>query len=357
MSIFWAILIVLQTATPLQPTQQPSLLSSSEISQLQTKAKAGDASAQEALGRAYQKGNGVRQSDELAAQWYRKAADQGDAVAQNDLGIMYRTGAGVEKNKEEAVKWYRKAAQQGNANALFNLGTAYYNGDGVGPDSLQAYDWFLLADDAGSENAHDAVVRTAGELGLRLSTQALVEVAEMYESGRSLRKSYPDAIKWYRKGVEQKDPVAMVHLAALYINGAAVSADYPQALELCKEAALLSPAGKYCFGYMLQHGLGTAPDPKKAVEMYRVSAEQRNSDSALALAQMYAKGDGVNVDKVESFYWFFLASAGGDGSAQKAAADLLNEMDKKERKRLDGLLRKNHLDPKYVFERVSRKPA
>ena len=32
---------------------------------------------------------GLPQSDALAVEWYRKAADQGDAQAQHNLGLMY----------------------------------------------------------------------------------------------------------------------------------------------------------------------------------------------------------------------------------------------------------------------------
>ena len=45
----------------------------------------------------------------------QKAADQGDAAAQFRLGLAYRTGRGVEKSDEEAARWYQKAADQGHA--------------------------------------------------------------------------------------------------------------------------------------------------------------------------------------------------------------------------------------------------
>lgn len=133
------------TRSPQQVTANPSPLRPSEIVQLQSKAEAGDASAQATLGKAYQDGNGVPQNDALAVKWLRKAADQGDATSENNLGIMYRMGEGVARDKEEAVRWYQKAAKHGNSKAMFNLGASYYNGDGVAINDVASYAWFLLA--------------------------------------------------------------------------------------------------------------------------------------------------------------------------------------------------------------------
>src|SRR5437762_14201424 len=73
----------------------------------------------------------ISRDDRLAAQWYRRAAEQGNSEAQDALGTKYLVGQGLEQNKEEAVKWFRKSARQGNGSAMYHLGVAYYNGDGV----------------------------------------------------------------------------------------------------------------------------------------------------------------------------------------------------------------------------------
>ena len=76
----------------------------------------------------YVEGQGVRQDDAQAVQWYRKAAEQGDAKAQSNLGLMYYNGQGVRQDYIQAVQWYRKAAEQGLADAQYNLGVAYVKG-------------------------------------------------------------------------------------------------------------------------------------------------------------------------------------------------------------------------------------
>src|SRR5215204_1684155 len=59
-----------------------------DIDSVRTKAESGDAQAQADLGRAYSKGEGVKQSYSEAAKWYLKSAEQGNAIAQNALGEL-----------------------------------------------------------------------------------------------------------------------------------------------------------------------------------------------------------------------------------------------------------------------------
>jgi uncharacterized protein len=336
-----------QSSSP--PNTIPSAkLSSSELPQLQSKAEAGDATAQLALGRAYQDGSGVPPNDELAAKWYRKAAEQGNATAQNNLGIMYRSGSGVEKSKEEAVNWYRKAAQRGYASAMFNLGTAYYNGDGVPANEFRAYDWFLLAQEAGSSSAADAVKRTSDEIGQKARSDALLEIAGMYEKGDDVPQNLADAAKWYRRAAEQKDPRAMVRLASMLVNGAGVPRDYAQAFQLCHATAKDYTPGQYCVGYLYQYGFGVKKDESEAAKWYEKSAAGRHSPAYLALGQMYWKGQGVKADLVASYLWFFQAYAEGQQSAKALGNSVLKEMTADETKRLDKKLRDRNLDPKKV---------
>ena len=73
----------------------------------------------------YEEGRGVPRDDQLAVQWYRKAAEQGHAAGQNNLGWMYAEGRGVPKDDRLAVQWFRKAAKQGHAAAHSNLYLRY----------------------------------------------------------------------------------------------------------------------------------------------------------------------------------------------------------------------------------------
>jgi hypothetical protein len=79
----------------------------------------------------------------LAAQLFRPLAEQGNPQAQVKLGWIYEKGQGVKQSDQEAVKWYRKAAGQGNAEGQVFLGGMYFNA--VPQDNVRAYLWFDLA--------------------------------------------------------------------------------------------------------------------------------------------------------------------------------------------------------------------
>ncbi|MFC1749889.1 caspase family protein [Pseudomonadota bacterium] len=73
-------------------------------------ANEGDAEAQMYVGEIYEKGLGTAPDYELAAIWYRRAAEQNYPSAQLALGYLYEKGLGVEQDLNEAMNWYRKAS-------------------------------------------------------------------------------------------------------------------------------------------------------------------------------------------------------------------------------------------------------
>lgn len=125
-------------------------------------AEQGFALAQFKLGGLYDFGRGVPQDYEEAVRWYRLAAEQGLALAQFNLGCMYEEGKGIPTNLQEAVKWHRLAAEQGNASAQFMLAVKYRFGAGVGQDHVQAHMWANLA--AANRNTNSEGQSTAIEL-------------------------------------------------------------------------------------------------------------------------------------------------------------------------------------------------
>src|SRR5437762_13498545 len=58
----------------------------------------------------------------LAADWYRRAAEQGHALAQFNLGVMYSRGQGCDRDRETSTFWITKAAQSGDCGAQYMLG-------------------------------------------------------------------------------------------------------------------------------------------------------------------------------------------------------------------------------------------
>jgi TPR repeat protein len=73
--LFLCVICFVQKAVTQAQSFASKPLSPIEINQLQTKAQAGDSTAQISLGKAYEDGDGVPQSDNQAVKWYRAAAE------------------------------------------------------------------------------------------------------------------------------------------------------------------------------------------------------------------------------------------------------------------------------------------
>lgn len=220
-----------------------------KIAQLRAKAEAGDPKAQADLAWAYDQGEGVAQSYEESAKWYRKAAEQGYANAQYNLGVCYDRGKGVAQSYEEAVKWYRKAADQGYARAQYNLGVCYERGYGTVQNSEEAVKWFRRAADQGDADA-----------------QCYLGVCYFRADGVS--QSYEEAIKLYRKAAEQGNVVAQWNL-----------------------------------GVNHEYGNGVPQDWQEAAVWYEKAAERGYAMAQKRMARCYREGLGVPVDEEKARYW------------------------------------------------------
>ncbi len=134
------------------------------LAECQPLAEDGDAMAQFCVGRLYANGFGVPMNDDLALQWYGRAAEQGYSEAQFNLGLMHSNGWGVEMNDQEAAKWYRLAAEQGFINAQTSLAMLSHKGRGVEQNLVEAYMWYDIAMQLGDLNSSVKLDDVAADL-------------------------------------------------------------------------------------------------------------------------------------------------------------------------------------------------
>src|SRR4249919_412269 len=73
-------------------------------------AMAGSAEAQNNVGEIYSKGLGTAPDYGMAAQWFKKAADQGYNRAKINLGFLYEQGLGVPQDTAMALNLYREGS-------------------------------------------------------------------------------------------------------------------------------------------------------------------------------------------------------------------------------------------------------
>jgi TPR repeat protein len=69
----------------------------------------------------------VKQDNDTAYKYFKKAADLGNPVGQSGLGLMYLYGKGVDKDYTKALKYFSQAADQGWVDGQLQLGNMYFS--------------------------------------------------------------------------------------------------------------------------------------------------------------------------------------------------------------------------------------
>jgi TPR repeat protein len=180
-----------------------------------TKAKAGDATAQVAVAKAYVSGRGVPQDFKKASQWYLNAAEQGNAEAESMIGTAYFLGSGVPLDCTKAVEWWRKAGEQGNTGALSLLAMAYEKGEEgkglcVTQNFTQAAFWYRKAADLGDYYAE-------------------YKLALLYDIGSGVPQNQTQAVALYRDAAEKGVAGAQYMLGMKYASGRFITQNLTEA--------------------------------------------------------------------------------------------------------------------------------
>ena len=295
---------------------------------LLVRAEAGDADAQNEVGNCYLHGNGVERNKAVAAEWYRKSAEQECARGEYNLGASFFRGDGVETNLVAAFEWMKKSADHDYPLAWFALGTFYEEGTGVEKDGAEALRWYRKA----AESDHGQARAFAQN-----------SVGRCYQFGIGVGRNEQEALVWYLKSAEAGNPAAMDNLAHFYTIGVggtrdleaarswrekarAVSPDDPvfgrsvrdlldgdRELRELRERDTLTPDEQFEVGSALVEGARNAFDPDEGFRLLRQAAEGGSRNAQRFLASTYAYGYcGVEKNPAEFLRYFRMdAKSGG----------------------------------------------
>ncbi len=170
-------------------------------------------------------GDGVKQDDKAAMQWFRLAANYRGAIdAMDSIGYMLALGRGEPRNDKEAVKWFEEAAdpdrpadQATYFPAFNNLGVMYALGrGGLKTNASQAVDLFRRAiAAAAAQQCELPQARTA--LGLCLY------------KGEGVERNLEAAFAQFKQAAEGGHPQAQLHAGLLCWRGEGVGKDVRRA--------------------------------------------------------------------------------------------------------------------------------
>lgn len=199
--------------------------SADEITELQSRAKGGDAKAQIDLAIRLRDGKGVTKNDAEAMQWAHKAADAGNADALDFVGFAYLRGAVVKRNPPIAIAYFKAAADE-SAAAAFNLGQCYFGAQGTEQDCAKALEWWKKA----AERGHGRAAAVA---------------AMAYHAGEGVPADPVLARKLAERAAELNDPSGLVFLGELHFQAGefeAAKASWNKAAKLFPTNATGHPA-------------------------------------------------------------------------------------------------------------------
>lgn len=226
------------------------------------------------IGFLYQEGKGVKQDQQIAAKWMEKAAKAGQAWAAHKLASYYTDGFGVKKDQKQAFQWQKKAVERGNIDAIAVLARMYLFGRGTTKDIAKAKQHLEIGCEKGDADSMQ-------ELGKQLYL------------GEYFEKDLPSALSWLKKSVDAGDK-------------------------------RLAP---FILGLMHSNGDGIEKNPTKAVEYYRIAAENGHAGAQNNLGLAYWNANGIGQDLGQAARWLEEASRNGSDQGQKNLSVLKTQID------------------------------
>jgi TPR repeat protein len=123
----------------------------------------------------YAFGQGTQRDFAKAYSYWSRAADKHLGTAMGNIAVLYTNGlGGVKKDKNLAAHWYRQAAEHRHFQSMLVLSTLYATGEGIEKDPIQAMAWAgLAASNAPNQKLKDVAVSQAQALGRDMSKEDL----------------------------------------------------------------------------------------------------------------------------------------------------------------------------------------
>ena len=236
-------------------------------------ANLGNINAMNKIAKLYRSGLGLdnKQPDYISAyDWFTKAANLGSVSANRTIGDMYLDGSLGVNESVEALKWYTKGAYLGDKIAMTNIGNLLFEAGrkkGSQADYKEAYKWYMVGElDVravknlatmfefgfgygveknvdkvlyyylmGSDLGNSYCMFKAGKIysdrkeyreGKNMflkaaengNSDAMYELGLYYEYGYGLPKSSIEALKWYTKSMEAKNPNGYYYAGIIHMN-------------------------------------------------------------------------------------------------------------------------------------------
>jgi TPR repeat protein len=241
----------------------------------------------------------------LAIKYYEESARAGDSWAMHGLAKMLLQGRGVPADPNCAIPLLERAAELGLGGPSFNALGDYFRSTNEFDRAVGAY---TKSSDAGEvwamKSLADMLFKGEGtsadaERAISLLTEASLAGLEgpaFYSLGSYYRSigELPKALEAYERASEVGEPWAMVDLADMLLRGVGTAPDPDRAIALLQGAAaggLLGPSylamGQY---------FRSQREPAKALLAFERASDAGETEATQMLADMLYAGEGTSPD-------------------------------------------------------------
>lgn len=194
------------------------------------------------------------------------------------------------------IEELKKGVQNGDAEAMFLLGYCYLDGVVVEENEQEAIRLWELAAEKGN-------VDSMNSLGMILENSKHPQDRER-------------TFQLYRKAAETSLD-GLCNLGHCYSDGIGTDKDDKKAVECYRIAAENGSAqGQYDLAVCYRNGEGVKQDFAKAVELYEKAIAQGHSNAMSNLGLLYDNGIGVEVDKSKAIKYYQMSAENGNMQGQ-----------------------------------------
>ncbi len=141
----------------------------------------------------------------------------------------------------------------------------------------------------------------------KTDAHAMTLIAELYRDGHGVKRSFEQAVRWYKLAAERGDRNALFALGSAALKGEGMARDEAAARAWFEQAAAKGHAtAHYNLGVMALDS--DIQDFRSALDHFRQAAEGGNADAAYSLAVLYKEGKGTPRDLAQAVRWMTRAA-------------------------------------------------
>ena len=223
-----------------------------------------DMQARMILGMLYAEGTGCEQNIDTALTLLYSSAVNGNAEAYRHMGDIFVSGKLVTANADKALECYKAAADLGMTNAYETMGDIFRLGELVPRDvakAIELYDMGAKEGHSGAREKAEILKNKREELftaGVQMRSSnpeqsfrafaisssmgylpSYKEMARAFRDGQGIKKNRQQAFLWFEKAVESGDDDALYEYGLCFSHGIGTAFDFGRAIEILSKSARL----------------------------------------------------------------------------------------------------------------------